>query len=83
MQNTCLWKQRKFFKTEWNGLQKDIDLIENSWSILDAEIPLEKRTIKQIFLKELKIQIDKNYFYLETNFVHMQLYTVLYKQYKL
>lgn len=83
MQNTSLWKQRKFFKTEWNGLQKDIDLIENSWSILDAEIPLEKRTIKQIFLKELKIQIDKNYFYWETNFVHIQLYTILYKWYKL
>lgn len=40
----------------------DINPIENLWSILDAEIPLEKRINKRIFLEELKIQqIDKNY----------------------
>lgn len=33
-----------------------INSIENLWSILDAEIPLEKEFITLIFLEELKIR---------------------------
>ncbi|EFN77063.1 Transposable element Tc1 transposase, partial [Harpegnathos saltator] len=49
---------------EWPPQSPDLNLIENLWSLLDAEIPLEKRSNKEEFLNELQLKfqrIDKHY----------------------
>ena len=50
---------------EWHPPQSaDLNPIENLWSLLDAEIPLEKYYNKTVFWNELQLkfqQTDRNY----------------------
>ena len=53
-----------FLVLEWPPQSADVNPIENSWSLLDAKIPLGKRYNETVFLNDLQLkfqQTDPNY----------------------